>query len=65
MICAAFLSAQATTDFGEVKGLAQQVYGRPFVGGMRSPSSHRRKKSPIGSGEGFDWSETVERLLRS
>ena len=62
---AAFLSAQATTDFGEVKGLAQQVYGRPFVGGMRSPSSHRRKKSPIGSGEGFDWSETVERILRS
>lgn len=61
---AAFLSAQATTDFGEVKGLAQQVYGRPFVGGMRSPSSHRRKKSPIGSGEGFDWSETVERILR-
>ena len=33
---AAFLQAQATTDFGEVKGLAQQVYGKRFVGGMKS-----------------------------
>ncbi|KAF8168359.1 gamma DNA-directed DNA polymerase [Crassisporium funariophilum] len=33
---AAFLQAQATTDFGEVKGLAQQVYGKRFFGGTKS-----------------------------
>ncbi|TFK38611.1 DNA polymerase family A-domain-containing protein [Crucibulum laeve] len=60
---AAFLKAQATTDFGEVKGLAQKEYGKKFIGGV---SAMRRKKiTPIGNGEGFDWSETVERLLKS
>ena len=61
---AAFLQAQATTDFGEVKGLAQQVYGKRFVGGMKS-NIPRRKPPPLGNGEGFDWSETAERILNS
>jgi len=61
---AAFLKAQATNDFGEVKGLAQQVYGRPFAGGANKPKP-RKKKAPLGSGEGFDWSEHVERVLSS
>ncbi|KDR84733.1 hypothetical protein GALMADRAFT_53782 [Galerina marginata CBS 339.88] len=61
---AAFLKAQATTDFGEVKGLAQQTTGKRFVGGMSAPKV-RRKKAPIGTGEGFDWSEHVEHILSS
>lgn len=61
---AAFLQAQATTDFGEVKGLAQQVYGKRFVGGMKS-NIPRRMSPPLGNGEGFDWSETAERILNS
>ena len=63
---AAFLQAQATTDFGEVKGLAQQVYGKRFVGGMKSNIPRRKSRSaPLGNGEGFDWSETAERILNS
>jgi len=59
-----FPAAQATTDFGEVKGLAQKVYGKRFVGGMKSNIS-RRKTPPLGNGEGFDWMETAERILNS
>ncbi|KAF8656404.1 hypothetical protein AX16_002549 [Volvariella volvacea WC 439] len=40
---ASFLRAQATTDFGEVKGLAQQVYGRKFTGGIGESPRPRRK----------------------
>ncbi|CAA7264671.1 unnamed protein product [Cyclocybe aegerita] len=61
---AAWLQAQATTDFGEVKGLAQQVYGKQFTGNATKPKV-RRKKAPIGTGEGFDWSEHAERILMS
>jgi DNA polymerase gamma 1 len=61
-----FLKAQATDDFGEIKGLAQQASRKRFDGGMKS---HRtiapRRKAAIGNGEGFDWSEHVERLLTS
>ncbi|PPQ82163.1 hypothetical protein CVT24_012553 [Panaeolus cyanescens] len=60
---AAFLKAQASTDFGEVKGLAQLEYGRPFEGGNQKPKRPRRtaKKAPIGNGDGFDWSDAIER----
>lgn len=65
---AAFLRAQAATDFGEVKGLAQQVYGTRFDGGMGGGAKKPRKmkkKAPVGNGEGVDWAEAVERLLQS
>ena len=61
---AAFLKAQATADFGEVKGLAQQATGKRFVGSNKSPRIPRKRR-PIGTGEGFDWSEHAERLLRA
>ncbi|KAH9487178.1 DNA polymerase gamma, mitochondrial [Psilocybe cubensis] len=66
----AFLKAQATKDFGEVKGLAQQATGKRFEGGnqrafKQRPKTPRRKPRPIGNGEGFDWSEEVERVLAS
>lgn len=61
---AAFLKAQATTDFGEVKGLAQQATGKRFVGSNKTPRIPR-KKPPLGTGEGFDWSEHAERLLKA
>ena len=61
-----FLKAQATDDFGEIKGLAQQASGKRFDGGISNRrTSAPRKKVTIGNGEGFDWSEHVERLLAS
>jgi len=57
---AAFLRAQATTDFAEVKGLAQNAYGKKFNGEVQKP---RRKAIPLGNGN-IDWSEMVERLLK-
>ncbi|RDB23988.1 DNA polymerase gamma, mitochondrial [Hypsizygus marmoreus] len=62
---AAFLRAQATSDFGEVKALAQRVYGKKFVGGLGGgkPKNKAKKAAPVGNGEGVDWAATVERLL--
>ncbi|KAJ3934864.1 MAG: gamma DNA-directed DNA polymerase [Lentinula lateritia] len=69
---AAFLRAQATSDLGEVKHLAKQFQGKTFEaklksvsGGNRNRASKHRKSVPVGDGEGVDWSEIVERLLRS
>ncbi|KIL59116.1 hypothetical protein M378DRAFT_188045 [Amanita muscaria Koide BX008] len=72
---AAFLRAQATEDFGEVKGLAQQVYGVKFEGGIgggggggsagnRSKRQKSTKLAPLGNGEDVDWSDAVEEVLR-
>ncbi|KAF8638686.1 hypothetical protein AX17_002008 [Amanita inopinata Kibby_2008] len=75
---AAFLRAQATQDFGEVKGLAQQVYGVKFTGGIgagkkrgvgkqgkgkKDGKGGQKALAPVGNGEGFDWSDAVEQLL--
>ncbi|KAF9077748.1 gamma DNA-directed DNA polymerase [Rhodocollybia butyracea] len=65
---AAFLRAQATSDFSEVKHLARQVQGKKFEGrpGSRSGSSKfskRKKSAPVGNGEDVDWSGVVERLM--
>ncbi|KAJ3910517.1 gamma DNA-directed DNA polymerase [Lentinula edodes] len=69
---AAFLRAQATSDLGEVKHLAKQFQGKTFeaklksvAAGNRNRASKHRKSVPVGDGEGVDWSEIVERLLRS
>ncbi|KAJ7583649.1 gamma DNA-directed DNA polymerase [Mycena floridula] len=69
---AAFLQAQSTTDFGEIKHLAKKVTGKSFKGGpghgkrARKPSSSGSSGShTIGDGEGVDWSEVIERLLKS
>ena len=64
---AAFLKAQAAQDFGEVKGLAQQVHGVKFEGGIGDGGKGRGKRAkgkaakgkarpPLGNGEGIDWS---------
>jgi len=64
---AAFLQAQATNDFGEVKGLAQKVYGKKFVGGLGSqrPRKPRQKSAPVGNGEGVDWDTAVEEMMKT
>ncbi len=63
---AAWLKAQASTDFGEVKGLAEQISGKKFAGKVTKKRRQTGwKKAPLGNGEGFDWTETVERLLVS
>ncbi|KAG5732740.1 hypothetical protein E4T56_gene16724 [Termitomyces sp. T112] len=71
---AAFLRAQATSDFGEVKGLAQKVSGKKFSGGIGSGRNSKGKKStggkcktlaPVGNGEGVDWAALVEKVLGS
>ncbi|KAG6861646.1 hypothetical protein C0995_013648 [Termitomyces sp. Mi166 len=68
---AAFLRAQATSDFGEVKGLAQKASGKKFSGGIGSgrngnkgkKSAHGKGKKlvPVGNGEGVDWTALVEK----
>lgn len=63
---AAFLKAQATTDFGEVKALASRVQGVRFEG---NPAPQRKKgpvkkRKPLGNGDDFDWSDVVEQMLR-
>ncbi|KAF5385731.1 hypothetical protein D9757_005495 [Collybiopsis confluens] len=63
---AAFLRAQATSELSEVKHLANQVQGRQtYVTGKGSNNfSKHRKSTPVGNGEGMDWAEIVERLVR-
>ncbi|KAJ7050477.1 DNA polymerase family A-domain-containing protein [Mycena amicta] len=61
---AGFLQAQAATDFGEVKHLAQLESGQKFAGGIgegrkRKPS--RKKAAPVGNGDDFDWA--IDELL--
>ncbi|KAI0319735.1 DNA polymerase family A-domain-containing protein [Amylostereum chailletii] len=64
---AAFLQAQATDDFGEVKFWAQQVSGQKFEGGIggdkRTKQKRRTKKvqEPV-DGRNVDWA-VVEELL--
>ena len=62
---AAFLRAQATTDFAEVKALAQMDSGQKFEGGIGG-SSKLRKRSSIPSlladVEGVDWTLVNEVL---
>ncbi|KIK52080.1 hypothetical protein GYMLUDRAFT_100859 [Collybiopsis luxurians FD-317 M1] len=66
----AFLRAQATSDLSEIKHLAKQAQGKKYSGhtggGGKDPknSSKRRKSVPVGNGEGVDWTEIVERLVR-
>ncbi|KAH8103142.1 DNA polymerase family A-domain-containing protein [Cristinia sonorae] len=61
---AAWLRAQATSDFAEIKHLAQQATGRKFSGGIGGQRRSKKKLSPIGDGAGVDWSEKVEEALR-
>jgi DNA polymerase gamma 1 len=61
-----FLQAQATKDFGEVKGLAQRVYGKKFVGGLGSQNPRKPKKSaPVGNGDGVDWDTAAEEMMKT
>jgi DNA polymerase gamma 1 len=62
-----FLQAQATNDFGEVKGLAQKVYGKAFVGGIGSQKPKKPKKplAPVGNGEGVDWDVAAEAMMKT
>ena len=66
---AAFLGAQATTDFGEVKALASQVQGIRFEGGAAPPrKKHQKKKkpmAPLGTIDDFGiLADEVERILK-
>ncbi|KAF6765918.1 gamma DNA-directed DNA polymerase [Ephemerocybe angulata] len=58
---AAFLRAQATTDFGEVKALAGQVQGVKFEGNAVPPRKPRQK-SRRATGDDFNWSEIMDAL---
>ncbi|GLB35454.1 putative DNA polymerase A domain [Lyophyllum shimeji] len=60
---AAFLRAQATSDFGEVKGLAQKVSGKKFSGGVGGGKrGNARKHAPVGNGEGVDWAAMLDAI---
>jgi DNA polymerase gamma 1 len=63
---ASILRAQATTDFAEVKYLAQQASGKKFeggIGGVKGVKKPGRPKKLLGNGDGVDWSQTVEEEL--
>ncbi|KAG6918026.1 hypothetical protein DXG01_016878 [Tephrocybe rancida] len=73
---AAFLRAQATSDFGEVKGLAQKASGKKISGGIGGGRGKGKgsaqggktkgvKPAPVGNGEGVDWAALVEKVLGS
>ncbi|KAJ7767479.1 DNA polymerase family A-domain-containing protein, partial [Mycena maculata] len=68
---ASFLQAQAASDFGEVKHLAQLEYGTKFVGGIggdakskKKRAPNKKKTAPVGNGDGVDWSKAIEDLLQ-
>jgi DNA polymerase gamma 1 len=69
---AAFLRAQATKEFEEVKYLAQQVSGKKYVGGIGggrkrvrkgTAESKKGKLPPVGNGDGVDWSGAAEDIM--
>jgi len=62
---ASFLQAQAASDFGEVKHLAQLESGKKIVGGIGGGGKRVSKKRavPVGNGEGVDWSKAIDELL--
>ena len=66
---AAFLQAQATTEFNEIKRLAKEVYGTKFEGGIgEQPGAGKRrgrkkKSAVVGTGDGVDWNATVDQLM--
>jgi DNA polymerase gamma 1 len=73
---AAFLQAQATVDFSEIKFLAQQVSGKTYEGGIGGDRKRRggggRRDAGRGrsGGKGFsgprnDWAEVVQEILNS
>jgi DNA polymerase gamma 1 len=62
---AAWLKAQASTDFGEVKGLAEHISGKKYADKVANKKKSSRRKPPLGNGDGFDWNATIERLLAS
>ncbi len=69
----AWLRAQVTSEFAEVKLLAQRASGNTFphkVGGPRAKRNvgHNRpkassKKAKMGNGDGVDWADTAEQML--
>ncbi|KAJ7090279.1 DNA polymerase family A-domain-containing protein [Mycena belliarum] len=61
-----FLQAQAASDFGEVKHLAQLESGKKFVGGIGGGGRKKvskKKAVPVGNGEGVEWSKVIDDLL--
>ncbi|GBE88836.1 hypothetical protein SCP_1402430 [Sparassis crispa] len=67
----AWLQAQATSDFEEIKILAQQYTGQKGRGGKKSKFTNAnglnrlKKVRALGDGDGVDWTNTIEQLLKS
>ncbi|KAI0698631.1 DNA polymerase family A-domain-containing protein [Cytidiella melzeri] len=66
---AAWLRAQATTEFAEIKALAQRETGQKYRGGIGSGRKRGSKsangggrKLKLGDGEGVDWGTMAEEL---
>lgn len=67
---AAWLRAQATSEFAEIKMLAQRTTGQKFTGGIgqgkrrpkasQKPNPHRG----VGNGQDVDWSDAVDEFLQ-
>lgn len=66
---AAWLRAQATSEFAEIKMLAQRTTGQKFTGGIgqgkRRPKANQKPKLTrgVGNGQDVDWSDAVDEFL--
>lgn len=63
-----WLRAQATSEFAEIKSLAQRLTGQKFKGGIGGAKKRASAGSPklrkVGNGEGVDWPVLVDELMR-
>ncbi|KAL4260000.1 DNA-directed DNA polymerase [Pleurotus pulmonarius] len=61
---AAFLQAQSTSDFEEIKHLSKQASGKAVTGGIgggRAERKRRRRSAPIGAGGSIDPDQEIVR----
>ncbi|KAF4572657.1 DNA-directed DNA polymerase gamma mip1 [Pleurotus pulmonarius] len=58
---AAFLQAQSTSDFEEIKHLSKQASGKAVTGGIGGGRAERKRRRPIGAGGSIDPDQEIVR----
>jgi DNA polymerase gamma 1 len=60
---AAFLRAQASDDFEEIRHLASQARRIANASSSGKTNNKGRRRVPIGNGEGIDWTDTIDQMI--